>query len=268
MRLSKLIFVFSFFGLLLVAKISRSQENNQFPKFEKISKEALLSYEMAKKRMTSKDPESNLVKDLIVDGMKEDDILISENKNLFEEIVEKPIFYHFKGDKGSDFEKVENPNMILNEDIIKNFYEMQVDFYRDYMDKKEYLQTGDPIPNCTENIASFQENKIKQDKKEENTNYAVIDQLFVRRDYLINNKLSSNLEEYFGPNVRIFEYSDNQDDPIKMYANSMQIPCLPFRVRNSPVGNFSMSGKESLRLFRDPFSKGKDFHPVVAGIFK
>lgn len=189
-------------------------------------------------------------------------------KESWEAAEKKGVIFHAVSNNGTELKFGNQELPKISQKLNSLIAEDQEKQFKKYFDEKQYIVEGPKLTTCNENEVQFIPNKTFDPQHP--LTVSVLDYLFVKPDFLKNNQLPNDYKELFGDQVSLLTCDTNTQEPdaVTIFAKSIGVTCLPYRIRVSPVGNFVLTGKEALRLFKDFSSKNKEYHPSVANNLK
>jgi hypothetical protein len=90
-------------------------------------------------------------------------------------------------------------------------------------------------------------------------NRIVNDKLFVSEDLLPMDE-----GEVYGTGVRLYPYGPKRGKGQLLLQEMYLIPCLPYRIRSTPWGQYEHSGNDALKNYPGDGASSGSFHPWVA----
>lgn len=84
------------------------------------------------------------------------------------------------------------------------------------------------------------------------------DRLFLPEDYIPIDE-----GEVYGPGVSFYPYGPNQGDGQLLSQEMFLVPCLPYRIRQTPWGQYEHRGDDALKRYGSSGMSSATFHPWV-----
>lgn len=188
---------------------------------------------------------------------------MEQDEKNWEQTVPRQVIGHIKGKQGYEL-KIELPKLpeVLPKELIPSAPAFP-DFDNKFRDGS--LFENAEIPSCANSKAEFKKsNGAPQDRSETSV---LIDNLYIDGLFFSDNGISRDIKELLGPEVLITKYDRGNTSVINGVIKAAGIPCLPYRIRVTTHGTFRLSGRDALKNFEGPESKGS-FHPALAEVVR
>lgn len=185
------------------------------------------------------------------------------DEKIWEEEVPGKIIGHFKGKQGKIL-VTESPDImsLLPKELIP-----EVPSIADFKDKVRdgRLFEDIEIQNCTSSKTEFKKSKSEIESSMEPQVY--LDSLYLDKMFFTDNSITKDAKELFGPEITVSKYDRGGNSAVNALIKARGIPCLPYRIRITSNGISKFTGRDALKLFEGPKSKGT-LHPIMKEVVR
>lgn len=173
------------------------------------------------------------------------------------------ILGHFKGKQGKIL-VTENPDImsLLPKELIPDVPSI-TDFKAKVRDGR--LFENIEIKTCTSSKTEFKKSKSEFESSMEPQVY--LDSIYLDKTFLSDNSVTKDARELFGPEITVSEYDRGGNSAVNALIKARGIPCLPYRIRITSDGISKFTGRDALKLFEGPKSKGT-LHPMMKEVVR